>query len=179
MACAWVRNLPTCNRECRKNLPTTGNQQGLPLSSRIDKTTLSLSSRAQPRDLQNSPRGFRHSLRPVEMTGRYLLNNRARQGRTGASARLPGGSRSSAGAGEAERSRMPHRGCHEVTGGRQTKVVRPSGPHRSCCLQSGVFRNRKTRENGSFIPLTTLTPNGEFLEKPACNRESAGPARAC
>ena len=40
-----------------------------------------------------------------------LLNNRARQGRTGASARLPEGSRSSAGAGEAERSRMPHRGC--------------------------------------------------------------------
>ena len=43
----------------------------------------------------------------------------ALQGRTGTSARLPGGSRSSGGAGEAKRSRMPHRGCHEVTGGGQ------------------------------------------------------------
>ena len=43
---------------------------------------------------------------------------KARQGRTGASVRFPGGNRSSAGAGVAQRSRMPHRGCHrQVTGG--------------------------------------------------------------
>ena len=42
-------------------------------------------------------------------------------GRTGASARFPGGNRSSAGAGEAKRSRMPHRGCRrQATGGGQT-----------------------------------------------------------
>ena len=56
--------------------------------------------------------------------------NKTLQGRTGTSARFPVGNRSSGGAGAAKRSRMPHRGCHrQVTGGGQTKVVRPSGPH--------------------------------------------------
>ena len=46
--------------------------------------------------------------------------------------------RSSEGAGAAKRSRMPRRGCHrQVTGGRQTKVARPSGPHRSVSEVSG------------------------------------------
>ena len=49
------------------------------------------------------------------------MDGKARQGRTGASARLSEDSQSSAGAGEAQRSRMPRRGCHrKVTGGGQT-----------------------------------------------------------
>ena len=45
---------------------------------------------------------------------------------------VSGRKQSSAGAGGAKRSRMPHRGCHrQVTGGGLTKVARPSGPHRS------------------------------------------------
>ena len=46
-----------------------------------------------------------------------FTTTKARQGRTGASARFPGGNRGSAGAGRAKRSRMPRRGCHrKVTG---------------------------------------------------------------
>ena len=53
------------------------------------------------------------------------------------------GNRSSGGAGAAKRSRMPHRGRHrKVTGGGQTKVARPSGPHRSVsevsCVGTGA-----------------------------------------
>ena len=49
------------------------------------------------------------------------------------------GNRRSAGAGAAKRSRMPHRGRHrKVTGGRQAKVARPSGPHRSVSEVPGM-----------------------------------------
>ena len=49
------------------------------------------------------------------------------------------GNRSSGGAGEAQRSRMPRRGCHrQVTGGGQAKVARPSGPHRNVSEVSGM-----------------------------------------
>ena len=51
---------------------------------------------------------------------------------------VSGRKQSSAGAGVAKRSRMPHGGRHrKVTGGRQTKVARPSGPHRSDSEVSG------------------------------------------
>ena len=56
-------------------------------------------------------RGWRPLTRGChEVTGDW--SDKALQGRTGASAMFPGGNISSVGAGEAKRSRMPHRGCH-------------------------------------------------------------------